>query len=81
MAYLLALLLIDSANEMCHKTYKGGGNMEWLQQGKWCLLFFVFAVLAFVLLCLVLGIFGYKLHISAKKIEILPAKESPKQKH
>lgn len=38
-----------------------------------------FVVIAFTVLCLVLAVFGYKLHISNKKIEILPAKESPKK--
>lgn len=38
-----------------------------------------FVVFGMCLLCFILGKFNYELHISVKKIEILPAKESPKQ--
>ena len=55
--------------------------MEWLHEGKWCLFFIVLILLALGFIIFILGKFRYELHISAKKIEILPTKESPLKKH
>lgn len=51
-----------------------------MTNGVLILLIVLCIVLAVGLVCCVLAICRYGLHISAKKIEILPSKESPKSK-